>query len=52
MPLTHNSLTSLFGDIADAIRAKTGGSSQIVADDFPTAIAAFPSGGGGSSADY
>ncbi|MBQ6535548.1 MAG: hypothetical protein IJI40_02035 [Firmicutes bacterium] len=35
----HTSLVSLFGDIADAIRGKTGGSSQIAADDFPTAIA-------------
>lgn len=40
----HTSLVSLFGDIADAIRAKTGGSSQIAADDFPTAIAAIPAG--------
>lgn len=45
----HTSLASLFSAIADAIRAKTGGSSQIVADDFPTAIAAIPSGGGGSA---
>lgn len=37
--MAHTSLTSLFSDIADAIRAKTGGSSSIVADDFPTAIA-------------
>ena len=35
----HASLASLFGDIADAIRGKTGGSAPIVADDFPTAIA-------------
>lgn len=35
----HTSLASLFGDIADAIRAKTGGSAQIIADDFPMAIA-------------
>ena len=35
----HTSLASLFSDIADAIRAKTGGSAQIAADDFPTAIA-------------
>lgn len=35
----HTSLASLFGDIADAIRAKTGGAAQITADDFPTAIA-------------
>lgn len=38
----HTSLASLFGDIADALRAKTGGSAQITADDFPTAIAAIP----------
>lgn len=47
--MAHTSLASLFSDIADAIRAKTGGSSQITADDFPTAIAAIPSGGGGSA---
>lgn len=39
----HNSLASLFEDIADAIRDKTGGSAPIVADDFPTAIAAISS---------
>lgn len=39
----HTSLASLFTDIADAIRARTGGSTQITADDFPTAIAAIPS---------
>ena len=38
MPNTHETLTSLFTDIADAIRAKTGDSSPIVADAFPTAI--------------
>lgn len=48
MPNTHSTLASLFGDIADAIRAKTGGSADIVADDFPTAIAAIPTGGGTS----
>ena len=41
--MAHTTLTSLFSDIADAIRAKTGGSAQLVADDFPTAIAAIPS---------
>ena len=41
----HTSLASLFGDIADAIRAKTGGSAQIVADDFPNEIAAIPTSG-------
>ncbi len=39
----HTSLASLFGDIADAIRAKTGGSNQIEADSFPAAITAIPS---------
>lgn len=38
MPNTHTTLTSLFTDIADAIRAKSGESGQIVADTFPTAI--------------
>ena len=42
--MAHTSLTALFSDIADAIRAKTGGSASIVADDFPTAIAAIPAG--------
>lgn len=41
MPNTHTTLTSLFNDIADAIRAKTGGTSDIVADNFPTAIASI-----------
>ena len=47
MPNTHITLTSLFSDIADAIREKTGSSETIVADDFPTAIANIPTGGGG-----
>lgn len=47
MPNMHSTLTSLFSDIADAIRAKTGSSETIVADDFPTAIANIPTGGGG-----
>ena len=47
MPNTHSTLTSLFSDIADAIRGKTGSSATIVADDFPTAIANIPTGGGG-----
>ena len=51
MPQNHNTLTGLFSDIADAIRAKTGGSSQIVADDFPTAIANILSGPARTSAD-
>lgn len=38
---THTTLSNLFSDIADAIRAKTGGSATIVADAFPEAIAAI-----------
>ena len=38
----HTSLASLFTDIADAIRGKTGDSAALVADDFPTAIASIP----------
>lgn len=41
----HTSLASLFGDIADAIRAKTGSAASIVADNFPSAIAAISGGG-------
>ena len=40
----HTTLSALFTAVANAIRAKTGGSANIVADDFPTAIAAIPSG--------
>lgn len=41
----HENLTSLFTDIADAIREKTGGTDAIVADQFPTAIAGIEAGG-------
>lgn len=44
MPNVHTTLTSLFTAIANAIRGKTGSSSQIVADDFPSAIDAIPTG--------
>lgn len=37
----HTTLTSLFSDIADAIREKTGDTGKIVADDFPDAIQAI-----------
>lgn len=37
----HENLTSLFTDIADAIREKTGGTDSIVADKFPEAISAI-----------
>ena len=46
MPNEHETLGSLFTDIADAIRAKTGGSASITADNFPSEIASIPSGGG------
>ena len=45
MPNRHTTLTSLFTDIAGAIRSKTGDSAEIKADDFDTAIEAIPSGG-------
>lgn len=48
MPNTHETLTSLFSDIADAIRAKTGDTADIVADDFPDAIAEISGGDGGA----
>lgn len=44
MPNEHTTLTALFTAIANAIRAKTGGSGQIVADTFPSAIAAIETG--------
>ena len=42
MPNTHETLGELFSDIADAIRGKTGGSAEIVADDFPEEIDGIP----------
>lgn len=47
MPNRHTTLTSLFTDIAGAIRSKTGDSAKIKADDFDKAIEAIPTGGGG-----
>ena len=47
MPNRHTTLTSLFTDIAGAIRSKTGDSAEIKADDFDTAIEAIQTGGGG-----
>lgn len=38
MANTHSTLVSLFSDIADAIRSKTGSTGTIKADKFPTAI--------------
>lgn len=49
MPNTHATLTSLFSDIADAIRTKTGSQATIVADNFPTAISNIPTTGGASN---
>ncbi len=52
MPNTHNTLDELFNDIADAIRAKTGNSGTIVADNFPTAISNIPAGGANITITY
>lgn len=41
---THNTLTALFDDIADAIREKTGDTAAIVADDFPAEVRAIVTG--------
>lgn len=38
MANTHTTLTSLFSDMADAIREKSGSTATIVADNFPTEI--------------
>ena len=43
---THTSLSALFTAIADAIRAKTGSTDPIVADNFPTEIANISTGTG------
>lgn len=40
----HTNLTSLFAAIANAIRAKTGETAVIVADDFPSKIAEISTG--------
>lgn len=37
----HTTLTSLFTDIADAIRSKTESTAPLVADEFPAAIRAL-----------
>lgn len=51
MPNTHDTLTSLFSDIAQAIRDKKGETSEVkyVADEFPDAIADIQTGGGYST---
>lgn len=39
---TYTTLSGLFKGIADALRAQTGNTAKIVADDFPEAISALP----------
>ena len=51
MANTHTTLTSLFADIADAIREKSGTTANIVADAFPSAIRSIESGGSGGGGD-
>lgn len=51
MPNTHATLRALFSDIADAIRAKTGETGTIIADQFPEAIASISGGGGGTDVE-
>lgn len=48
MSLRHDNLTSLFSDIANAIRSKTGTSAELIADNFDLEIAKI-SGGNSSS---
>lgn len=45
-----NVLGNLFGEIAEAIRAKTGGTDTMKPAEFPAEIAAIPTGGGGGNA--
>ena len=51
MANNHETLPSLFTDIADAIRSKTGGTEDLVADNFPSAIATIETGIDTSDAD-
>ena len=44
MAITYTNLKSLFTDIADAIREKTGKTDTIVANDFPNEIASISTG--------
>lgn len=46
----HNTLGSLFDDIADAIRSKKGSMELIVADNFPDEIASISTGSDTSDA--
>lgn len=45
-----NALKTLFGDIAAAIKEKTGDTATMKPAEFPAKIAAIPTGGGGSAA--
>ena len=51
MPNTHETLSALFTDIANAIRGKTGGTTPLVADNFPAEIAGIETGGGGGATE-
>ena len=46
----HDTLGSLFDDIANAIRSKTGNSEPIIADDFPDEISSISTGSDTSDA--
>lgn len=46
-----NVLGNLFGEIADAIREKTGGTGTMKPAEFPAQIANIPVGGGGGSGE-
>ena len=46
----HDTLGSLFDDIANAIRSKTGDSEPIIADDFPDEISSISTGSDTSDA--
>ena len=47
--MSYSNLSSLFSDIAGAIRTKTRLATTIKAEDFPTAINNIPSGGSGAT---
>ena len=51
MANTYKTLSALFSAIADAIRAKTGMTGQIVADNFPAAIGQIQTGSGVDPSD-